>query len=98
MSSLRCALLKYGHRIVYDSGSNVGEKLSYVSRDKIWYWPAARSDLVKIQSMLPDASLGDYDQPIWNVLKKNIYTCSETWNAIRVKLRRVNWWRLICIP
>jgi hypothetical protein len=32
------------------------------------------------------------------ISKKGIYTSSETWNAIRSKLPKANWWNLIWFP
>jgi hypothetical protein len=32
---------------------------------------------VKIWSMLPDVSIGECDQPVWTVSKKNTDTCSD---------------------
>lgn len=33
--------------------------------------------------------------PFWNISKKGIYSCSDTWEAIRCKLPRVNWCHLV---
>lgn len=56
---------EYGHRIVYDAGSQINAKLSSVLRDNTWCRPRARSkDLVKIQSKLPMVCVGDYAHPI----------------------------------
>jgi hypothetical protein len=31
----------YGYRMVYDAGSAIGLKLSYIIRGGNWYWPNA---------------------------------------------------------
>lgn len=35
------------------------------------------------------------DQPFWSVSTKGIYNNADTWEAIRVKLPKVVWWKLI---
>jgi hypothetical protein len=57
--------------------------------------PGARSNkLVELQSKLPEVVIGDYDLPVWNS-KNGKYVCSETWDAIRKKEARVNWWKVV---
>jgi hypothetical protein len=36
--------------------------------------------------------------PFWNMSKNGIHSCSNTWEAIRCKLLRVNWCQLIWFP
>lgn len=73
---------QYGHRVVYDSGSKVGNKLSSVVREKMWCWPSTRSeDLVEIQSKIPKVKIENEDQPFWNYSKKGQYSCSQTWGS-----------------
>jgi hypothetical protein len=90
-----CLLDNYGHRVVYDAGSSIGAKLSTIIRNGDWFWPAARPDhLVDLQSKLPEVEIGDYDLPVWNC-KKGKYACSKTWDAIRKKEARVQWWKVV---
>lgn len=45
--------LRYGHRLVYDTGSKVEARLASFLKRKEWCWPAARSDeMVSVQSKL----------------------------------------------
>jgi hypothetical protein len=61
-----CLFDKYGYRTIYDAGSSIGHKVSYIIRDGAWYWPSARSDfLVQIQSRLLEDSIGRDDIPVW---------------------------------
>jgi hypothetical protein len=70
-----------------------------VTWDKNWYWQAARSDnLVKIQMKLPLVSIEEEDQPTWRISKTGVYTCADTWNAIRTKYPPVMWWKLVRFP
>jgi hypothetical protein len=82
---------KYGHRVVHDAGSTIGNKLSTVIRDGEWCWPPARSkNLVELQSRLLEVSLGGTDVLVWkNGIGK--YNCVDTWNALREKEPRVDW-------
>jgi hypothetical protein len=42
---------KYGYRVIYDSKSKIGTKLSSVIKDMDWSWlPAISEDLVSIQT------------------------------------------------
>jgi len=76
----------YGQQIVYDARSKVEAKLSSVLIGKEWCWLPARSDdMVSGQSKLDLVKIGDEDQPCWVVCKKGTYTCSEMWEAMRVK-------------
>ncbi|XP_062166142.1 uncharacterized protein LOC133872568 [Alnus glutinosa] len=81
---------KYGHRVVHDAGSTIGNKLSTVIRDGEWCWPPARSkNLVELQSRLLEVSLGGTDVLVWkNGIGK--YNCVDTWNALREKEPRVD--------
>jgi hypothetical protein len=77
-----CLLEKYGHRAVYDAGSNVEARVSSIIRDGEWYWPAARSErIVEIQSRLSEVLICDDDQPIWRSTK-GTYSCAETWDFL----------------
>jgi hypothetical protein len=89
---------KCGYRAVHDAGSTIGAKLATVSRDEKWCWPPARSEnLVELQSRLPEVSLGGDDVPIWkNSTGK--YNCANTWNALREKEPRVDWWKAVWHP
>jgi hypothetical protein len=74
------------NRIIYDARSKVEAKLSSVLRGKEWCWfPARTDDMVSVQSKLSMVKIGDEDQPYWVVSKKGTYTCSEMWEAMRVK-------------
>lgn len=62
------------------------------------WWPPARSDnLVELQSRLPEVSLGGNDAPVW---KNNSgkYSCADTWNMLRKKETRVDWWKAVWHP
>lgn len=54
---------KFGHRVMYDAGGRMDDKVSKVLINGNWRWKAARSDdLVAIQSHLPMVELGENDQ------------------------------------
>lgn len=92
-------LEKYSFRIFYGSGSRLGAKLSSVIKNRNSCWPPAWSeDLVCILSVLPEVDVGESDMPIWNILKKGIYSCSKTWEAIRCRLPKVNCCCLVWFP
>ncbi|KAK3219463.1 hypothetical protein Dsin_013433 [Dipteronia sinensis] len=57
-----------------------------------WYWSTAHSNhLVNIQSRLCMVPIGDEDNPKWNVSKTGMFSCSDTWDSIRVKENVVDW-------
>jgi hypothetical protein len=89
---------RYGHRAMYDAGSNVGARVSSIIRDGDWFWPAVRSDsIVQIQSWLPEVLIGEADQPIWN-FKKGIYSYGETWDFLREKKPVIPWFKVVWFP
>jgi hypothetical protein len=93
-----CLLAKYGHRAMYDAGSNMGARVSSIIRDVQWYWPAARSEsIVQIQSRLPEVLICEADQPIWSS-KKGTYSCAETWEFLREKKPIIPWFNLVWFP
>jgi hypothetical protein len=53
--------------------------------------------LVELQSRLPEVSLGGNDAPVW---KNNSgkYSCADTWNMLRKKETRVDWWKAVWHP
>jgi hypothetical protein len=53
--------------------------------------------LVELQSWLPEVSLGGNDAPGW---KNNSgkYSCADTWNMLRKKETRVDWWKAVWHP
>jgi hypothetical protein len=87
---------KYGHRVIYDAHSKLEARLDSVIIDGHWNWRPARSDqLVNIQSKLSLVPLGEMDMPQWSASKNGMYSCSDTWDAIRVKHPIVDWWPLV---
>lgn len=85
----------YGHRTVYDSGCSLEARLSTIIKDGEWYWPYTRSsNLVEIQSRIPEVDLGGSDQPIWKS-STGSYSCAATWEQLRVKKPIVEWWKLV---
>ncbi|XP_062158862.1 uncharacterized protein LOC133866371 [Alnus glutinosa] len=89
---------RYGYRAVYDAGRAIGSKLSSIIRNGEWYWPSARSDnLVDIQSRFPEVAIGVEDIHVWKA-SKEVYSCAETWNKLRVKLPDVNWQKVVWFP
>jgi hypothetical protein len=90
---------KYGHRVIYDAHSKLEARLDSVIKDGQWNWRPARLDqLVNIQSKLSLVSFGDKDIPHWSASKSGMYSCSHTWDAIRVKRQIVDWWSLVWFP
>jgi hypothetical protein len=88
-----------GHRVIYDAHSKLDARLESVIKDGHWNWRPARSDqLVDIQSKLSLVPLGGIDTPKWSVSKSGKFSCSDTWNAIRVKQNIVEWWFLVWFP
>jgi hypothetical protein len=53
---------------------------------------------VDVQSSLSLVCLGEKDKPILAVSKFEIFSCSDTWNAIRKKYDSVDWFTLIWYP
>jgi hypothetical protein len=85
----------FGYRVVYDSGFSLESKLSSIILHGEWFWPSARSDgLVDIQIQLPKIGLGGIDTPIWDS-RRGTYSCSETWDKLRVRNPEVVWWKLV---
>jgi hypothetical protein len=61
-----CLIEKYGFRITYDAGHNIGPMLSSIRKNGEWHWKYARLDkLVEIQCRIPKISIGNEDAPIW---------------------------------
>ncbi|XP_062147964.1 uncharacterized protein LOC133856896 [Alnus glutinosa] len=58
---------KYGYRAIYDAGSNVDARVSYIIRNGDWFWPSAHSDnIVAIQCRLSEVEIGAAaNKPIW---------------------------------
>ena len=74
---------KYHCKIIYDSTSNLSEKLSKFNSPGQWNWPAARSDeLVCIQERLFDIPLGGIDKVEWLPAANKKYNCRDTWEFI----------------
>lgn len=87
---------QYGYIIFYDARNKLDVKLSSISKGKERGWLPARSEsLINIQGKLPLVKLGVNYKPLWMVSKSNSYTSRETWEAIREKQPRVEWWKLI---
>jgi hypothetical protein len=85
----------FGYIVVYDSGLSLESKLSSIILHGEWFWPSARSDaLVDIQVQLPEIGLGGIDTPIWDS-RRGTYSCSETWDKLRVRNPEVVWWKLV---
>jgi hypothetical protein len=90
-----CLLDTYGFRAIYDAGCYAGAKLFFIIRDQYWFWPYARSDtLVEIQSRIPEIDIGDKDLPIWKS-RNGVYSCSGTWELLRVNQLVVYWWKVV---
>jgi hypothetical protein len=74
---------KYHCKIIYDSTSNLSEKLSKFNSPGQWNWPAARSDeLVCIQERLFDIPLEGMDKVEWLPAANKKYNCRDTWEFI----------------
>jgi hypothetical protein len=79
----------YGYRIIYDS-----RRKCRSGGD--WNWAPARfEDLVGTQCQLSDVQIGSLDAPIWLPIKTHKFSSKDTWDAIRVKLPKVDWDKLI---
>lgn len=77
---------KYGHRAIYDAGSQTNAKLSSVICYQNWRWPPAKSEsLVMIQSQLPLVQIGDHDQPTWSISKTGSYTVLRHGSILEIK-------------
>jgi hypothetical protein len=52
---------------------------------------------LEIQCRLPEISIGNEDTPIW---KSNTgkYSSSETWNQLRAKFPKVDWYNIVWFP
>jgi hypothetical protein len=75
---------KYGYRAIYDAGSNVNARVSYIIRNGDWFWPSAHLDnIVAIQCRLSEVEIGAAaNKPIWK--SKNVnYSYSDTWDLLR---------------
>jgi hypothetical protein len=87
---------RFGHRIIYDSNSQLEAKLDYVINQGNWCWCPARSDdLVAIQSKLPEVPIGEIDKPVWTIARLGSYVCSDTWTYLRKKKDEVSWRPLV---
>lgn len=99
MASSGALIERYGFHVVYNASSRLNSKLSSVLSNGIWCWKPARSkDLVDIQSRLPEIPLGHVDNPVWKVAGKGSFVSSETWDFLRDKKAKVEWWHLIWFP
>lgn len=89
-------LEKFGSSVVYDAHSKMDAKLSSVIREGNWLWAPARFDaLVEFQSKLSLIEIGEKDVPKCIISKTGRYSSSDTWEALRLKYMRVDWWDLI---
>lgn len=84
---------QYGYRVIYDGRSKLDAKLSTLMNGKEWKWSS--DDLVNIQSKLSFVKIGETDKATWVISKKNCYTSSDTWEAIRTRRPNVEWWKLV---
>ena len=90
---------KYGHRVIYDAHSKPAVRLDSIIQGGQWYWPTTCPDhFVNIQSRLCMVPIGDEDKPKWNVSKTSMFSCSNTWDSIRVKENVGDWWALVWFP
>jgi hypothetical protein len=90
---------QYGFRVVYDAESRLEAKLSIVIIDGDWCWRPAKSDaLVEIQSHLLEIKIGVCNKPIWSTFKKGFYVNSDTWDALKIRKTKVDWWQLVWFP
>lgn len=65
-------------------------------KDGDWNWLLARSEeLVLIQSCLCLVKIGVQDAPLWFPSKNLKFSSRETWEAIRVKMPKVDWVKLV---
>jgi hypothetical protein len=88
----------YEFQIVYDFGIGIDAKLSAVLQNGNWIWPCARSEvLVNIQSQLPGIAIGETDVLVWKS-RRGVYSCSKTWNSLRIKAPEVPWWQVVWFP
>jgi hypothetical protein len=93
-----CLIEKYGFKPIYDAGHSIGPMMSSITRNGEWFWNSVRSDsLVKIQSRLPEIPIGTADILVWNS-SKGTYSCSESWNLLRLKFPVVDWLRVVWFP
>jgi len=89
-----CLIEKYGYRTAYDAGHNIGPTLASIIRNGEWHWKSARSDnLVEIQCRLPEIPIGSEDLPVWKS-SNGKFSCSETWNHLRVKYPKIDWFKV----
>jgi hypothetical protein len=87
---------KYGHRVIYDAHNKLEARLDSVINDGHWNWRSAYSDqLINIQIKLSLVPLSEKDIPQWSASKNGMYSCSNTWDVIRVKHQLVDWWPLV---
>lgn len=82
---------KFGHRVVYNSGSFANSKLASVIQDG-----HARSEsLVTILSQLPLIEIGDEDTTRWVSSKTYVFSVSSAWDQIRTQRPKFDWWKVI---
>jgi hypothetical protein len=87
---------KYGHRVIYNAHSKLNACLDSVIKDGQWNWRHAPYDqIVNIQSKPSLVPFGDKDILRWFASINGLYSCSHTWDAIRVKHLTMDWWSLV---
>lgn len=91
-------LLKFPHRLIYDTASSTQAKLSSVIAGSSWSWPAARSDhAVEVQSFLFDIqpSYEKDDIAIWTPSKTGMFHSGATWYCMRAHSPNVPWYSMV---
>ncbi|GKV39485.1 hypothetical protein SLEP1_g47243 [Rubroshorea leprosula] len=89
----------YGQKIVYDAAIPSQAKLSQVIQGDFWKWPPARSPaLLQIQIALcgvlyPNQSTAD--SVTWLASTSGSFKTGSTWNYLRDKGTKVQWFRLV---
>jgi hypothetical protein len=56
------------------------------------------TDLVDIQSRLPEIQLDDEDKPMWTISQKDVFVSSDTWDFMRKRKQEVRWWHIVWFP
>jgi len=86
---------KFGYRVIYDAGRNIGPRVSSIIRDGEWFWPNAKSEhLVLIHSRLHEIPIGGVDLPIWKS-SSGKFSSAQTWELLRNKLSEVSWHQFV---
>ena len=90
--------VRFGHRVIYDSASEVGAKVDSLINAAGWCrFPAISSALMQINDGFPSYQPHlDRDDTIeWILIKDRSFSVDSAWNAIRKTCEVVPWYGLV---